>query len=92
MFSNLQRKADLGFGRVFLSKCLEAFCLLIFYTERELSKWDKVEMGIFAAHNLDQQLTPTVRATGPIPSCFPLTESCDLRDTQLKQTHGELRP
>jgi len=52
MFHNLQRKADLGFGRIFLSKCLEAFCLLIFYAEREssINKWAKGEMDIFAAH------------------------------------------
>lgn len=37
MFNNLQRKADLGVGGIFLGKCLAAFCLLIFNTERESS-------------------------------------------------------
>lgn len=52
MLNNLQRKVDLGVGGIFLGKCLAAFCLSIFNTERDssINKWIKGEMSIFATH------------------------------------------
>lgn len=82
MFNNLLRKADLGVGGIFLGKCLKAFCLLILNTERESSikgKWIYLLL-IY----LDQQITPTARATGPVPSTFHWQKSYDLNNTKLK--------